>query len=251
MNAVAEGDYDKRVAGDWPLEFMDMARSFNAMAGSVGRHSEALEAGEARYKELLEASLGNSRRLQQALDEKVVLLKEVHHRVKNNLQIVASLLNLQIDSIRDEADRDLFRTSQNRVYSISLTHELLYQASDFSSVEMSEYGERLLSYLRESEAQAGCRVEARLESFSLPLDKAMPCGLILNELVTNAIKHGGTEAGASGHIEVRMGPVQDEGGRRLVRIVVVDGGPGLPPGLDPHKGRRSWPQPCHEPHDAA
>jgi two-component system, sensor histidine kinase PdtaS len=171
-------------------------------------------------------------RLQNALEEKVVLLKEIHHRVKNNLQIVASLLNLQLHSIRDPADVDLFRMSQNRVYSMSLTHELLYQAADLSSVEMAEYGHRLISYLRDSETQASARVVSEFGHFVLSLDQAMPCGLILNELVTNAIKYGRCE-GEESTIKVLMRVYSKKGQGREVRVVVEDRGPGLPPGLDP------------------
>jgi two-component sensor histidine kinase len=229
MGSVAEGDYGKRVAGDWPDEFTALARSFNAMAESVGNHARALETSEMRYKALLEDSQAGQVLLRRALDEKEVLLKEIHHRVKNNLQIVASLLNLQAANIRDEADRELFRTSQGRVYSISLTHELLYQTSDLSSVEMSEYGRRLLAYLRDLEAQANANIEAVFGNFSLPLDKAMPCGLILNELVMNALKHGAPASRERNFsIRIHMGLEEEAQGGRTVRIAVEDWGPGLP-----------------------
>jgi len=233
MNSVAEGDYGKRVAGDWPDEFTALARSFNAMAESVGNHARALETSELRYKALLEDSQAGQLLLRRALDEKEVLLKEIHHRVKNNLQIVASLLNLQAANIRDAADRELFRMSQSRVYSISLTHELLYQASDLSSVEMSEYGRRLLAYLRDLEAQANASIEAVFGKFSLPLDKAMPCGLILNELVMNALKHGAPGSRERTFpIRIHMGLEEDGQEGQTVRIVVDDWGPGLPASLD-------------------
>ena len=236
MNSVAEGDYGKRVAGDWPDEFTALARSFNAMAESVGNHARALETSEMRYKALLEDSQAGQLLLRRALDEKEVLLKEIHHRVKNNLQIVASLLNLQAVNIRDEADRELFRTSQSRVYSISLTHELLYQTSDLSSVEMSEYGRRLLAYLRDLEAQANASIEAVFGNFSLPLDKAMPCGLILNELLMNALKHGAPASKERAFaVRIHMGLEGEMQGSQTVRIVVEDWGPGLPAGA----GRKS------------
>jgi len=231
MNSVAEGDYGRRVAGDWPDEFTALARSFNAMTESVGNHARALETSELRYKALLEESQAGQVLLRRTLDEKEVLLKEIHHRVKNNLQIVASLLNLQVASIRDEADRELFRTSQSRVYSISLTHELLYQTSDLSSVEMSEYGRRLLAYLRDLEAHANASIEAVFGNFSLPLDKAMPCGLILNELLMNALKHGAPASREKTFsIRVHLGLEDGEPGSQTVHIVVEDRGPGLPAG---------------------
>jgi len=233
MNSVAEGDYGKRVAGDWPDEFTALARSFNAMAESVGNHARALETSELRYKALLEESQAGQLLLRRALDEKEVLLKEIHHRVKNNLQIVASLLNLQAVNIRDDADRELFRTSQGRVYSISLTHELLYQTSDLSSVEMSEYGRRLLAYLRDLEAQANASIEAVFGTFSLPLDKAMPCGLILNELVMNALKHGAPGSREKTFsIRIHMGLEGEAQGSQTVRITVDDWGRGLPAGAE-------------------
>ena len=168
--------------------------------------------------------------LEKALEEKVVLLKEIHHRVKNNLQIVASLLNLQIRYIKDPEDRELFKTSQNRVYSMSLTHELLYQAADLSSINMGEYGQRLISYLREAH-QAELRILTEFGHFLLPLDKALPCGLILNELVTNAIKYASPAEGED-TVKVTMS-LRSEARGRFVQVEVIDHGPGLPPGLDP------------------
>jgi PAS domain S-box-containing protein len=171
--------------------------------------------------------------LQRALDEKVILLKEIHHRVKNNLQIVASLLNLQLQYIHDPADIELFKMSQNRVYSMSLTHELLYQAADLSSVDMSEYGQRLVSYLREGQIGSEIRISTDFAGFALPLDKAMPCGLALNELVTNAIKYARPLEGDE-PIRVRMTIETTEGESRVL-LQVIDSGPGLPQGLNPHR----------------
>ncbi len=175
-----------------------------------------LEAGEARIR----ASLG----------EKEILLKEVHHRVKNNLQIISSLINLQAQSIRDEGDRELLRETQQRIYAMAQLHEMLYRSPDLASIDFAEYLRSLASALVSS---AGRRNPVfALEGVILPLDSAVPLGLIANELVSNAIKHAfpGVE------------PYRDEPGGIAISLArrgpelaleVRDRGPGLPAGFDP------------------
>ena len=127
--------------------------------------------------------------LRRALDEKEVLLKEVHHRVKNNLQIISSLLNLQADALNDPRDRALFKESEGRVRSMALIHERLYKSDDFARVEFREYVDSLVSTLFISYQRPGIISEVNICDCQLPLDTAIPCGLIINELISNALKH--------------------------------------------------------------
>jgi PAS domain S-box-containing protein len=167
-------------------------------------------------------------RIQTALAEKIVLLKEVHHRVKNNLQIISSLLDLQSDSIPDEQSRGYFRESQNRVRSMALVHEQIYKSKDFSSIDFSEYIRDLAQCLFDSYAVGSGRISLRLSGadVTLGINEAIPCGLIVNELVSNALKHAFPARG-SGEISV---DTSVENG--WINLRVADTGTGLPAGLD-------------------
>ena len=124
------------------------------------------------------------------LKKKELLLKEVHHRVKNNLQVISSLLNLQSRNFSDENVKAAFTDSQNRVKSMSLAHEKLYQSSDLSTIEMSDYIKNLAGYLYQVykiNKDINLIIEADSEYFNV--DTAVPLGLILNELITNSLKH--------------------------------------------------------------
>ncbi|WP_428568295.1 MAG: PAS domain S-box protein [Solidesulfovibrio sp. DCME] len=161
-------------------------------------------------------------RLRDSLLEKEVLLKEVHHRVKNNLQVISSLLYLQKDTIEDPAVQIIFEESRNRISSMALIHEELYRSGDLARVDLKEYLERLTPKLIQSlrgERTIGFALE--LEECRVPVDKAIPFGLIVNELVTNAVKHAFTGR-ASGNVRVAVTREAD-----LVRAVVEDDGVGL------------------------
>ena len=131
------------------------------------------------------------KQIQDSLEEKEVLLKEIHHRVKNNLQIVSSLLDLQSMKIREPQTQQLFRASQSRVKSIALIHEKLYQSENLERVNCYEYLYSLANYLFQTYSINPEKIELQLDvdPISLNLDTAIPCGLIINELVSNAFKH--------------------------------------------------------------
>lgn len=130
-------------------------------------------------------------RLRASLDEKEVLLKEVHHRVKNNLQIISSLLALQARDKDDPQVRRMFEESQGRIRSMALIHEQLYQSGELSRIDFLEYVRRLSAYLMESTGDEDGHVKLQIDvaPVPLPLNLAIPCGMILNELVSNALKH--------------------------------------------------------------
>ncbi len=165
-----------------------------------------------------------------SLREKEILLREVHHRVKNNLQLIVSLLNLQAAYADGAADRERFIESRNRVASMALAHEELYRANDLASVNVADYVERLARKLVLSSVDAEVELALELPPLFLPVSAAIPCGLILNELVTNAIKHAfpSRDAGRISIAARRKG--------RQVEVRVTDDGVGLPEGFDPAGG---------------
>jgi PAS domain S-box-containing protein len=131
--------------------------------------------------------------LKASLHEKEILLSEIHHRVKNNLQVVCSLLELQMKRIRDERVRSILEDSCNRILSIALVHESLYRSQNFAAVDFAQYVRWFSAYLISTYKRPSVHVSLDIDidaTVSLPLDQAIPCGLILNELLTNALKHG-------------------------------------------------------------
>jgi PAS domain S-box-containing protein len=172
-------------------------------------------------------------RIKAQLKEKEVLLKEIHHRVKNNLQIISSLLNLQSTYIRDQQALGMFKESQNRVRSMALIHEKLYQSKDIARIDFAEYIRNLAGNLIRSYGSSPAMVKLVIDAdhISLGVDTAIPCGLIINELVTNSLKYAFPD-GRRGEICVAL---KHENGDGLYRLVVTDNGVGLPPAIEPRK----------------
>ena len=164
--------------------------------------------------------------LKLSLAEKEVLLKEIHHRVKNNLQIVSSLISLQSGVATPENMTTAFRESQDRIRSMAMIHERLYRARDLARVDFGEYLHNLTSYLQSSYQPQSAEVRIDIQNIRLDIDRAIPCGLIVNELVSNAFKYA-FRNGRRGILEISMR--KDEDG---LLLVVSDDGPGLPPGVD-------------------
>lgn len=163
-------------------------------------------------------------KLLENLNEKEVLLKEVHHRVKNNLQIISSILNLQGGYVDEDPKMlELLRDSQDRIRSMSFIHESLYQTKNFSKVDLANYIDGLSRNLMMSYSLTGkVELEKDLERVDLGLDQAIPCGLILNELISNALKHA-FPGGGKGRIDIRLREANDK-----VEIRLSDNGAGLP-----------------------
>lgn len=139
--------------------------------------------------------------LQGLIQEKEVLLKEIHHRVKNNLQVITSLLSLQSSFIENDATKALFRYSQYRINSMALIHEMLYQSDDISRINYNLYVEKLVTGLISSMrgTDHGINVEVDVSKIELNIDTAIPLGLLINEIVTNSLKYG-IKANDSGSI---------------------------------------------------
>ncbi len=163
-------------------------------------------------------------KIKQSLSEKDVLLKEVHHRVKNNLQVISSILNLQSSYTSDKKVIDLLKESQNRIKTMSFIHESLYQAKNFSTVNFGEYIHQLTSNLFLSYGPQGNKValKRKIKNVVLNLDLAIPCGLIVNELVSNALKYAFVD-NKSGELTISL----DEDKKKGIKICVSDNGSGL------------------------
>lgn len=164
-----------------------------------------------------------------SLHEKETLLKEIHHRVKNNLQVISSLLSLQAGREQNAEVLDAFRTMQARVRSMALLHETLYRSENLARVNVAAYVNSLCASLRRSIGSDAerIRLEGRAAGIELNLDQAVPCGLIINELVSNAMKHAFPDERA-GLIAVELRPETD----RRITLTVADDGVGLPAGLE-------------------
>ncbi len=172
--------------------------------------------------------------VEQSLGEKEVLLKEIHHRVKNNLQIISGLLDKQARKASDETVKKLMREGQDRVQSMALIHQNLYQSDNMSSIDIKHYLEELTRNIARSQAAAGQNVEVALnvDDSKLDIDTAIPVGLILNELITNAYKYAFADR-PSGMIWIEFQRQADKDFLLKVR----DNGIGLPSDIDLRKAK--------------
>jgi PAS domain S-box-containing protein len=167
--------------------------------------------------------------VQASLREKEVLLREIHHRVKNNMQIMVSLLNLQARRIKDPIQAELLKESQSRIKTMSIVHEKLYRSGDLSRIDFADYIESLAVHLFQFLAVDSRRIRLRRETEAVCLDinNAIPCGLIINELVSNAVKHA-FPGGREGEVTITFRRLED--GR--LHLAVKDDGVGFPAGVD-------------------
>jgi two-component sensor histidine kinase len=156
-------------------------------------------------------------------------IREIHHRVKNNLQIISSMLNLQGDRTGDDQAREVFAESEIRIRAMALVHEQLYRSGDLAHVDLSSYLHTLAAQILRYFGRSDCSAEVRVDDAvrDVGVDQAIPLGLIVNELLSNAVRHGFAD-GRSGTVEVVLREV--DGGRELI---VRDDGLGIPAGVDP------------------
>jgi len=229
-----------RVAGQ-TIGFLNVDRTRPAQFGPADAellaafaHHAATALENARLYEQAQQEISERKRAEEttkaSLAEKEVLLKEIHHRVKNNLQVISSLLYLQSKRIGDPETLDMFQDSQHRVRSMALVHERLYQTEDLAQVNAAEYIQTLASYLfRSYQVRTGqIRLEVNVGDVALGIDTAVPCGLLINELVSNSLKHAFPN-GREGMIFVDLNLTSD--GNYL--LAVSDDGVGLPDDSDP------------------
>ncbi|MBF4475981.1 sensor histidine kinase [Methanobacterium formicicum] len=149
--------------------------------------------------------------IKKSLEEKEALLREIHHRVNNNLQVISSLLSLQSDNVRDPRDHELFVESQNRVRSMAMIHEKLYQSDKFNSINFRDYLKTLINRLiyEYSQDLGHIDLELDIENVELNIETSVPCGLIINELVSNSLKHAFPQ-GRNGKIIVKFHKMKDK-----------------------------------------
>jgi len=233
---IGGGDLEHRIDIRGDDEFAGLAGAFNAMTAKLSGSYRDLE-NEIKERKGAETSLQKAsdelaKQVEERtrdLREKEVMLKEIHHRVKNNLQVISSLVSLQADGSQDETVREVLRDVTYRVRSMALVHEKLYQSADLARVDFAEYARSLLSYLWRAHgvAAAAVRLTLDLEPVLLPIDTAIPCGLILNELAGNALKHA-FRGRSEGEVAVSLHHCADD----IIRLRVADNGVGLPAGLD-------------------
>ena len=213
---------------------LELSRARDQLEVRVQERTVAL----ARANQTLQAEVNERARAEEtiraALVEKDVLLKEIHHRVKNNLQVISSMLYLKAKKIQDTETQAMFRDSQSRIKSMALIHERLYQSDDLAKVDFSEYIHSLVYDLFQSYGTnpEAVKSDVRVEDVRMGIDTAIPCGLIVNELVSNSLKYA-FPGDRSGTISIRLSPE----GERQYRLIVQDDGVGIPKELDLAKTR--------------
>jgi len=167
-------------------------------------------------------------KIKRSLEEKEVLLREIHHRVKNNMQIVSSLLILQSENIEEKKYKDVFIESQNRILSMALIHEKLYQSRNLAQIDFKEYIDGIVSNIFESHGKnSNIRIDNMVENVPIKIDYAIPCGLIINELVTNSLKYAFPER-RQGKIQISVKSKDTN----MIQISISDDGIGIPKDMD-------------------
>lgn len=205
---VASGDLEARVETDSNTELGLLGDTMNHMVEDL-RQSRETE------KESMEK--------EGQLREQEILLKEIHHRVKNNLQILSSLLRMQARKASTDEMKGMLKESESRIRSMGLIHEKLYQSNSLSSVDFKSYVDTLSGQLlRMHSGETQPELEVDIDDVQLPLDTAMPCGLIINELVSNSLKYAFSD-GRQGRISIKLSPT----GERAYRLRVSDNGVGM------------------------
>ena len=179
-----------------------------------------------RAEQVVRAS---AEQLKASLEEKEVLLKEIHHRVKNNLQVISSLLKLQATHVEDPSALEMFNESRNRIQSMALVHEKLYQSANLSRVDFAEYARSLSALLIRSYGAKAAQItlKTEIEDVSLSVDVSVPLGLIINELVSNCLKYA-FPAGRGGEVRIEIHRIE----QNQIQLLVADNGVGFPADFD-------------------
>ena len=244
---VAKGDLDWRLdiqrkdeIGQLGFAFNQMVSDLKEFHGKIRNYTQELELiveeRTAKLKNInkqLQAEITErvraEERIKVSLVEKEVLLKEIHHRVKNNMQIISSLLRLQAGYIEDKTTLNILNTSQNQIRSMALIHEKLYQSEDLGQIRFDEYIRELTSHIVRSYGIDPEVIELKIQAHRilLDIDTAIPCGLIINELISNSLKHA-FHPGDEGQICIDLHSLNQNG----FQLTVSDNGVGFPRGLD-------------------
>ncbi len=176
----------------------------------------------------------NEERLKALIREKDILLSEIHHRVKNNLQVMYSLLNIQSEYLRDSKDKEIFKSFENQLMSMALIHDNLYRLNSLSDINVIDYFQNLTDVILQSYNVDSRKIQLKLDidDIKLEIDTAIHCGLVVNELMSNAIKHAFPD-GQKGEIKLVFHKIMDN----KFELIVADNGIGLPPSLDLTKNK--------------
>lgn len=217
---IANGDFNTKIDIRSKDEIGELAKSFNIMANDLDKSRKEIKENEASVLK--------------SLREKDMLLREIHHRVKNNMQIISSLLNHQSEYTNDSKINDVFKESQTRIASMALVHEKLYQSKDIDKIDFKDYITDLSASIFQSYQINPGRITfyMNIDNTLLNIDQAIPCGLIINELITNSIKYAFPE-GNKGKISVEF----HQGIDKMFELTVSDNGVGIPEGIDFRKTR--------------
>lgn len=192
----------------------------NKVVGSIGLHTDITEKKE--YEQ----------RLKSTLSEKALLLKETHHRVKNNLQVISSLMSLQIKTINTREDAiEAFVTCQKRIYAMSVIHDIVYDFGDSGMINFTMYGAKLISHLCRAlgTKEQNILVDTNLAVNRMNVDDALTCGLLINELLTNSVEHAFDGNGGSVVLSITHE-------KKKIKFSFSDDGKGLPDNFDPNFG---------------
>ncbi|MFQ5713816.1 MAG: ammonium transporter [Candidatus Scalinduaceae bacterium] len=217
-------------------ELLDMFRAMDAQArtGDMSLRVPVepfTEVGQiaARYNWVMDALQKVTAKTEASLKEKEVLLREIHHRVKNNMQVISSLIRLQSRNVKDEQQIEMLKESQNRIKAMALIHEKLYRSKDLANIDFNDYIKNLVNdlFLSYKASTGKVTLKMNIETVSFGIDTAIPCGLIINELVSNSLKYAFPE-GKDGEIKISLRTL-DEGD---IELIVSDNGVGIPKDLD-------------------
>lgn len=212
---VANGDLSQRIDIGRSDEIGKLASSFNAMVRSLKERNDEI--------------MDHHQKIDASLKEKELLLREIHHRVKNNMQLISSMLRLQSKYISDKKDIEIFEDCRARIKSMALIHEKLYKSKDLSHIDFKLYIRDLAKELYRSYVVDKSIIELNIdvENVFLGIDTAIPCGLIINELISNSLKHAFPE-GIKGEISITFRLVDNYD----LELIVSDNGIGLPKDLN-------------------
>ncbi|HCL57983.1 MAG TPA: hypothetical protein DHW82_13390 [Spirochaetia bacterium] len=212
---IADGQYNISTSDEEFEEFKTVLNDFQLMAKEIGKRENELKKSQ--------------KEIQHSLEEKDILLKEIHHRVKNNMQIILSLLYLQTSNIEDERIIKILQESQNRIKAMALIHEKLYQNNDLSKINFADYIQTLTHFLSRSYTPNLSLVDIQfdMEPLALSVDKAIYCGLIMNELLSNCFKYAFPNK-REGVIIISLKNLYGN----YISLGIKDNGVGLPESLD-------------------
>ena len=217
-------------------ELVDMFRAMDSQARTgdmnlrvpVEPFTEVGQIAE-RYNIVMDALQKATARTEASLKEKEVLLREIHHRVKNNMQVISSLIRLQSRNVKDEQQIEMLKESQNRIKAMALIHEKLYRSKDLANIDFNDYINNLVNdlFLSYKVSTGKVALKMNIEAVSFGIDTAIPCGLIVNELVSNSLKYAFPE-GKDGEIKISLRTLEEGD----IELIVSDNGVSIPKDLD-------------------